>query len=66
MVQVQFLTSKLVQETTLLSDRLTFDASSADVNIAALGLNLASVADKISAQNSLGAIDQAIVSVSAY
>tara|TARA_B100001971_G_scaffold213155_1_gene245454 strand:- start:32112 stop:32957 length:846 start_codon:yes stop_codon:yes gene_type:complete len=47
-----------------LSDRLTFDASSADVNVAALGLNLASVADKISAQNSLGAIDQAIVSVS--
>jgi flagellin len=47
-----------------LSDRLTFDASSADVNIAALGLNLASVADKISAQNSLAAIDQAIISVS--
>ena len=35
-----------------------------DVNVAALGLNLASVADKISAQNSLAAIDQAIVSVS--
>ncbi len=47
-----------------LTDRLTFDASSADVNVAALGLNLASVADKISAQNSLSAIDQAIVSVS--
>ncbi len=47
-----------------LSDRLTFDASSADVNVAALGLNLASVADKISAQNSLAAIDSAIVSVS--
>jgi flagellin len=47
-----------------LSDRLTFDASCADVNVAALGLNLASVADKISAQNSLSAIDQAIVSVS--
>jgi flagellin len=47
-----------------LNDRLTFDASSADVNVAALGLNLASVADKISAQNSLSAIDQAIVSVS--
>lgn len=47
-----------------LSDRLTFDASSADVNVAALGLNLASVADKISAQNSLAAIDQSIVSVS--
>ena len=47
-----------------ITDRLTFDASSADVNIAALGLNLASVADKISAQNSLSSIDQAIVSVS--
>lgn len=47
-----------------INDRLTFDASSADVNVAALGLNLASVADKISAQNSLSAIDQAIVSVS--
>lgn len=47
-----------------ISDRLTFDASSADVNVAALGLNLASVADKISAQNSLSAIDQAIISVS--
>jgi flagellin len=46
------------------SDRLTFDASSADVNIAALGLNLASVSDKISAQNSLTSIDQAIISVS--
>lgn len=46
------------------TDRLTFDASSADVNVAALGLNLASVADKISAQNSLSAIDQAIISVS--
>lgn len=47
-----------------LSDRLTFDASSADVNVAALGLNLASVSDKISAQNSLAAIDQAIQTVS--
>ena len=47
-----------------LADRLTFDASSADINIAALGLNLASVADKISSQNSLSAIDQAITSVS--
>jgi flagellin len=45
-------------------DRLTFDSSSADVNVAALGLNLASVADKISAQNSLSSIDQAIISVS--
>ena len=47
-----------------IADRLTFDASSADVNVAALGINLASVADKISSQNSLAAIDQAIISVS--
>ncbi len=47
-----------------ISDRLTFDASSADINVAALGLNLASVSDKISAQNSLTSIDQAIISVS--
>lgn len=47
-----------------IADRLTFDASSADVNVAALGLNLTSVSDKISAQNSLAAIDQAILSVS--
>ncbi len=47
-----------------MSDRLTFDASSADVNVAALGLNLASIGDKISAQNSLAAIDQSIITVS--
>lgn len=46
-------------------DRLSFDASKADANSAALGINLTSVADKASAQNSLAAIDQAIVSVSA-
>ncbi len=46
-------------------DRLSFDASKADGNSAALGINLTSVADKASAQNSLSAIDQAIVSVSA-
>lgn len=46
-------------------DRLTFDASKADANSAALGVNLTSVADKASAQNSLSAIDSAIVSVSA-
>ncbi len=46
-------------------DRLTFDASKADANTAALGINLTSVADKASAQNSLSAIDSAIVSVSA-
>jgi flagellin len=47
-----------------ISDRLTFDASAADVNVSALGLNLASVSDKISAQNSLSSIDQAIQTVS--
>jgi flagellin len=46
-------------------DRLTFDSSKADANSAALGVNLTSVADKASAQNSLSAIDSAIVSVSA-
>jgi flagellin len=46
-------------------DRLSFDASKADANSAALGINLTSVADKASAQNSLAAIDTAIVSVSA-
>ena len=46
-------------------DRISFDASKADSNSAALGVNLTSVADKASAQNSLSAIDQAITSVSA-
>lgn len=46
-------------------DRLSFDASKADANSAALGVNLTSVADKASAQNSLAAIDEAIVGVSA-
>jgi flagellin len=46
-------------------DRLSFDASKADANSAALGINLTSVADKASAQNSLSSIDSAIVSVSA-
>ncbi len=46
-------------------DRITFDASRADANSAALGVNLTSVADKASAQNALSSIDQAIVSVSA-
>jgi flagellin len=40
-----------------------FDASSADVNVVALGLNLSNVKDKTSAQNSLGAIDSALNSV---
>lgn len=46
-------------------DRLSFDASKTDANSAALGVNLSSVADKASAQNSLAAIDEAIVAVSA-
>lgn len=46
-------------------DRLSFDASKADANSAALGMNLTSVADKASAQNSLSAVDTAITSVSA-
>lgn len=45
-------------------DRITFDASKADANSASLGVNLTSVADKASAQNSLSAIDAAIMSVS--
>lgn len=46
-------------------DRISFDASKADANSAALGINLTSVADKASAQNALSAIDQSIVSISA-
>src|SRR5580692_963685 len=45
-------------------DRIVFDASKADATVAALGINLTSVADKASAQNSLAAIDSAIISVS--
>ena len=45
-------------------DRIVFDASKADSTVAALGINLTSVADKASAQNSLSAIDAAIISVS--
>jgi len=40
-----------------------FDASGADINLVALGINLSSVGDKSSAQNSLAAIDGAIASV---
>lgn len=42
-----------------------FDASSADVNVVSLGINLATVADKSNAQNSLAAIDSALNSVTA-
>ncbi len=40
-----------------------FDSSGADINLVALGINLSSVGDKSSAQNSLAAIDGAISSV---
>lgn len=46
-------------------DRISFDASKADANSAALGINLTSVADKASAQNALSAIDTSITGVSA-
>ena len=42
-----------------------FDSNAADVSAVALGMNLANVADKSSAQNSLGAIDNALSSVTA-
>ncbi len=48
-----------------LIDRISIDSSKADANSAALGINLTSVADKVSAQNSLAAIDAALVSVNA-
>ena len=37
-----------------------FDPNASDVNVVSLGVNLASVADKISAQNSLASIDEAL------
>ncbi len=40
-----------------------FDTNSADVNIIALGINLANVADKLNAQNTLTTIDAALGSV---
>ena len=40
-----------------------FDAAAADINVVALGINLAGVSDKSSAQNTLSAIDSAISSV---
>ena len=42
-----------------------FDSYAADINSVALGINLANVADKSSAQNSLAAIDRALSSVTA-
>jgi flagellin len=40
-----------------------FDSNATDVSTVALGLNLTAVQDKTSAQNSLGAIDSALMSV---
>ncbi|MGK5085455.1 flagellin [Bdellovibrionota bacterium FG-1] len=40
-----------------------FDGASADVNVVALGLNLSTVGDKASAQNSLSSVDGALQSV---
>jgi flagellin len=42
-----------------------FENGSADVNVTSLGLNLANVQDKLSAQNSLAAIDKALDTVTA-
>lgn len=42
-----------------------FDAGAADINVVALGINLASVGDKPSAQNTLETLDSAIQSVTA-
>ena len=47
-----------------ISDRITFDASRADIRVSSLGLNLASVSDKLSSQNSLSAIDKSITTIS--
>ncbi len=43
-----------------------FDGSNSDVSVVSLGLNLANVADKSSAQNSLGALDGAIGNVTSF
>lgn len=42
-----------------------FDSSSADINSVALGINLATVADKTSAQNTLSSLDSALSSITA-
>jgi flagellin len=49
-----------------LIDRIKlFDPYASNVNLVSLGINLSSVADKTSAQNSLASIDQAINNVTA-
>ena len=40
-----------------------FDGNATDINVVALGINLASVADKMSAQNSLESLDNALSSI---
>jgi flagellin len=42
-----------------------FDGASTDINVVALGINLATVGDKVAAQNSLASIDHALSSVTA-
>jgi flagellin len=42
-----------------------FESANADVNLVALGLNLSTVGDKVSAQNCLASIDSALSSVTA-
>lgn len=48
-----------------MTDRISFDASKTNATIEALGLNLAGLGDKITAQGSLKIFDDAIISVSA-
>lgn len=49
-----------------MTDRVRlFDSNAADVSVVSLGMNLSSLADKVSAQNSLSSIDGAISSVTA-
>ena len=58
--------SKLVPKNNPLVDRIKlFDPFMANVNVVALGLNLANVAEKTSAQSSLSSIDSAINTVTA-
>ncbi len=45
-------------------DRLSFDASAADAGTMALGLNLTGAIDKLTSQESLGSIDNAINTIS--
>jgi len=42
-----------------------FDANASDINVVALGINLANISEKITAQNSLGSLDEALARVTA-